>query len=122
MAGTKELPRTRIIDCTKKMKSITRKAKQLVERRTKMTKRVIQSVKKWQTKYNSSLRDIESKNKSLMKDFDKQYDYCQRIKKRNPNDEDLSNMIFILTDEKFEFDKSDLNKNDENFIGDFVKL
>ena len=122
MAGTKELPRKRIADCTKKMKSITRKAKQLVERRDKMTKRVIQSVKKWQTKYKTSIADIEKTNKQLTKEFFTHYDYCQKIKKRNPTDEDLVNMVSILTDEKFDFDKSNLSKGEENFIEDFGKL
>ena len=122
MAGTKVLPIKRIVDCTKKMKSITRKAKQLVERRNKMAKRVIQSVKKWQKKYNTSFADIENKHEDLRKDFFKHYDYCQNIKKRNPSDEDLVNMASILTDEKFDFDKSNLSKGEENFIKDFVKL
>jgi vacuolar-type H+-ATPase subunit I/STV1 len=122
MAGTKELPRQRVVDCTKKMKSITRKAKQLVERRTKMTKRIIQSVKKWQTKYKTASADMEKKNKQLTNEFYKQYEYCEKIKKRNPNDEDLINMVSILTDEKFDFDTSNLSKVEENFIEDFVKL
>lgn len=122
MAGTRILPRQRIMDCTKKMKSITRKAKQLIERRTKMTKRVIQSVKKWQTKYKTASDDIEKKKKQLINDFYKQYEYCQNIKKRNPNDEDLTNMVSILTDEKFDFDTSNLSNEEENFINDLVKL
>ena len=122
MAGTRVLPRQRIMDCTKKMKSITRKANQLIERRNKMTKRVIQSVKKWQTKYITAFADMEKKNKELINEFYKQYEYCQNIKKRNPNDEDLTNMVSILTDEKFDFDTSNLSKGDENFIEDFVKL
>ena len=122
MAGTRVLPRQRIMDCTKKMKSITRKAKQLIERRNKMTKRVIQSVKKWQTKYKTTSADMEKKNKQLTNEFYKQYEYCQNIKKRNPNDEDLTNMVSILTDEKFDFDTSNLSKGEENFIDDFVKI
>jgi hypothetical protein len=122
MAGTKELPRKRIVDCTKKMKSITRKAKELVARKDKMAKRVIQSVKKWQTKYILGMQDMESKNKEYMKEFNKQFEYCQKIKKRNPSDEDLVNMVTIFTDEKFDFDTSNLSKREENFIEDLVKL
>jgi hypothetical protein len=122
MAGTKELPRKRMVDCTKKMKSITKKAKELVARKDKMAKRVIQSVKKWQNKYILAMEDMESKNKGFMKEFNKQYEYCQIIKKRNPSDEDLVNMMNIFTDEKFDFDKSNLSKGEENFIDDLVKL
>jgi hypothetical protein len=122
MAGTKELPRKRIVDCTKKMKSITRKAKELVARKDKMAKRVIHSVKKWQNKYILGMQDIDSKNKGFMKEFNKQFDYCQTIKKRNPNDEDLVNMMTIFTDEKFDFDTSNLSKGEETFIKDLVKL
>jgi hypothetical protein len=122
MAGTRELPRKRIVDCTKKMKSITKKAKKLVARRDKMAKRVIQSVKKWQTKYILGMQNIESKNKEYMKEFNKQYDYCKDIKKRNPSDEDLVNMTAIFLDEKFDFDTSNLSRQEENFVKNLVKL
>jgi hypothetical protein len=65
---------------------------------------------------------MEKKNKQFINDFYKQYEYCQNIKKRNPNDEDLTNMVSILTDEKFDFDTSNLSKEEENFINDLVKL
>ena len=122
MAGTKVLPRKRIVDCTKKMKSITKKAKELVARKDKMAKRVIQSVKKWQNKYILGMQDMERKNKEYMKEFYKQYEYCQNVKKRDPNAEDLINITTIITDEKFDFDNSNLNKGEENFIKDLVKL
>lgn len=122
MAGTKELPRKRIVDCTKKMKSITRKAKELVVRKDKMAKRVIQSVKKWQNKYILGMQDIDSKNKAFMKEFNKHYEYCDKIKKRNPNNEDFLNMMTIYVDEKFDFDNSNLSKGEETFIQDLVKL
>jgi hypothetical protein len=111
-----------LMDCTKKMKSFNKKATQLKERRTKMTNRFKQSVKNWQTKYKTASEDMEKKNKQLINDFYKQYEYCQNIKKRNPNDEDLTNMVSILTDEKFYFDTSNLSKEEENFINDLVKL
>jgi hypothetical protein len=122
MVGTKELPRKRIVDCTKKMKSITKKAKELVARRDKMAKRVIQSVKKWQTKYILGMQNMESKNKEYMKEFSKQYEYCQKIKKRTPSNEDLINIGTILIDDKFDFDTSNLSKGEENFVKDLVKL